>query len=110
MSCPLTALLQIPYFPPLQSQQDFAPDACAKIIAAAASVPQLALNVHTIKAWTMNAQVADRWAWQGACARACAAASATDPSVQRAGTARQCMTVPSLCMRLHKATPMPCTQ
>lgn len=72
-------LSQVPYYPPLQSPQQFTPDFCKQVIAAAAGWPveklqqDLAVGVassstgfhlHSVKSWVMSALVADEFeAW-----------------------------------------------
>ena len=49
---------QVPYFPPLQSGADFTPARCAEIVRQVARQADLALQVRTIRAWTMAGRVA----------------------------------------------------
>ncbi len=54
---------QVPYFPPTQSLADFPPEECARLLAAAIGDGGEAeeLRIHSIRAWTMHAEVADRF-------------------------------------------------
>jgi hypothetical protein len=49
---------QIPYFPPLQTPADFDEAACRRVLAAAAGADDVRLRIASVRAWTMNAQVA----------------------------------------------------
>lgn len=54
---------QLPYFPPLQSVDDFSPARCVALLQAAAGVApgSLSMNIHSVRTWTMHAQVAARF-------------------------------------------------
>lgn len=49
---------QVPYFPPLQRPEEFTPAACAELVRRVAGLPRLALDVRTIRPWTMSGKVA----------------------------------------------------
>lgn len=71
--------LQVPYFPPLQSAEQFTPALCSELIRAAAGFTQQqqqqqgqpirqaaeGLAVHSIKQWVMSAEVAEEYAAWG---------------------------------------------
>jgi 2-polyprenyl-6-methoxyphenol hydroxylase-like FAD-dependent oxidoreductase len=52
---------QIPYFPPLQTPEDFTKDACAAIVRRAAGNASLSLELKTIKPWSMSAETAETY-------------------------------------------------
>ncbi|DBA95796.1 TPA: hypothetical protein ACH3X1_001346 [Trebouxia sp. C0004] len=52
---------QVPYFPPVQSLADFPASTCRDILRKAAGLPNLELDVRTVKTWNMSAQVAQRF-------------------------------------------------
>lgn len=52
---------QIPFFPPVQHPADFSDAVCRSLLAAAAGVPLPDVTIHTIRPWSMHAQVADRY-------------------------------------------------
>lgn len=52
---------QIPYFPPLQTPEDFNKETCAAIVRRAAGNGSLQLEVKTIKPWSMSAETAETY-------------------------------------------------
>ena len=52
---------QVPYFPPTQTKADFPPEACKEMLRAAIGTPAMDLDIHSIRTWTMHAEVADRF-------------------------------------------------
>ncbi|KAH7616498.1 putative polyketide hydroxylase [Nannochloris sp. 'desiccata'] len=52
---------QIPYFPPLQSPEDFNEETCAAIVRRAAGNGSLQLELKTIKPWSMSAATAETY-------------------------------------------------
>jgi hypothetical protein len=52
---------QVPYFPPMQSLEDFTPDVCQQLLAAAAGVPHLPVHIRQVKSWVMSALVRCPW-------------------------------------------------
>ncbi|KAL0022125.1 hypothetical protein WJX79_004536 [Trebouxia sp. C0005] len=52
---------QVPYFPPVQSLADFPASKCRDILRKAAGLPNLEVDVRTVKTWNMSAQVAQRF-------------------------------------------------
>lgn len=87
-ACCVVRVLQVPYFPPLQSAAQFTPKLCSELIQAAAGFPPQqqqhagapqppgsaaaaaagqgagGLQVHSIKQWVMSAEVAEEYgAW-----------------------------------------------
>ena len=52
---------QVPYFPPLQSPDDFTPEACAAIVRRAAGDASLPLQLKTIRPWAMSAATAEKY-------------------------------------------------
>jgi hypothetical protein len=60
-------LLQVPFFPPLQSSDSFTPDVCRQLLAEAIGSTDGTrellmddLDIHSIRPWTMHAEVAQR--------------------------------------------------
>jgi hypothetical protein len=53
--------MQVPYFPPVQSLADFPASKCRDILRKAAGLPNLEVDVRTVKTWNMSAQVAERF-------------------------------------------------
>ena len=49
---------QIPYFPPLQTPEDFTKETCAAIVRRAAGNASLPLELKTIRPWSMSAETA----------------------------------------------------
>jgi hypothetical protein len=63
----LPAFVQVPFFPPLQSSESFTTDVCRQLLAEAIGTADskseslLAdLEIHSIRPWTMHAEVAQR--------------------------------------------------
>ncbi len=54
---------QVPYFPPTQSLADFSEEVCARLLAAAIGDggEAVAIGIHSVRAWTMHAEVAERF-------------------------------------------------
>jgi 2-polyprenyl-6-methoxyphenol hydroxylase-like FAD-dependent oxidoreductase len=52
---------QIPYFPPLQTPEDFNEETCAAIVRRAAGNGSLQLELKTIKPWSMSAATAETY-------------------------------------------------
>lgn len=53
------SLEQVPYFPPTQTKADFPPNVCKDMLRAAVGLPAMDLDIHSIRTWTMHAEVAD---------------------------------------------------
>lgn len=60
-------VVQVPFFPPLQSATDFTVDVCRQLLAAAIDPNQTErgslaadLTIHSVRPWTMHAEVAQR--------------------------------------------------
>ena len=51
----------MPYFPPVQSLANFPASKCRDILRKAAGLPNLEVDVRTVKTWNMSAQVAERF-------------------------------------------------
>ena len=51
----------MPYFPPVQSINDFTPDKCLDILHRALGTVNLQIDVKAVKTWTMSAQVAEHF-------------------------------------------------
>ena len=80
------SVLQVPIFPPLQTQEDMTEAVCIRLLRAAlgAAAAHVCLDIRTVRTWTMNALVAERFQ-----ARLPAAAIAPAPwSVFRHGGTR----------------------
>ena len=54
-------ILQVPYFPPVQSIADFSPVKCVDILRKAAGLPSMQVDIKTVRTWSMSAQVADNF-------------------------------------------------
>ena len=54
-------VLQVPYFPPVQSVADFPVSKCVDILRKAAGLPRMQVDIKTVNTWSMSAQVADRF-------------------------------------------------
>jgi 2-polyprenyl-6-methoxyphenol hydroxylase-like FAD-dependent oxidoreductase len=52
---------QIPYFPPLQSAEDFTPAACEAVVRRAAGDSTLPVQLKTVRAWAMSAATAETY-------------------------------------------------
>jgi hypothetical protein len=57
--CDSIVVEQVPYFPPTQTKADFPPEVCKGMLRAATGVFAMDLDVHSIRMWTMHAEVAD---------------------------------------------------
>ncbi|MEE6179352.1 FAD-dependent monooxygenase [Mycobacterium sp. 050134] len=55
---PQDLVFQIPYFPPAESLEDFGVAVCRDHIHDAIGDPTVGIDIHSIKSWAMNAQVA----------------------------------------------------
>ena len=53
--------LQVPYFPPVQSINDFSPAKCLDILHRALGTVNVQIDVKAVKTWTMSAQVAEQF-------------------------------------------------
>ena len=54
-------MMQVPYFPPLQSPEDFSEATCLQLIRAATGLPDLQdIQIKQVRPWAMSAQVANR--------------------------------------------------
>lgn len=62
-------MAQLPYFPPLQSVEDFSPARCAALLKAAVGtrLDTLRMDIHSVRTWTMHAQVAARFKVGSSC-------------------------------------------
>ena len=60
-SSPDDFVFQFPYFPPVQSLDDFTADDCRRKIRDALGHSDLAVGIHSVQSWAMTAQVADRY-------------------------------------------------
>ena len=53
-------MLQVPYFPPMQSLQEFTPQRCKQLMQIASGLETpLELTVKSVRTWAMSAQVAE---------------------------------------------------
>ncbi|CAL8460671.1 g201 [Coccomyxa elongata] len=52
---------QVPFFPPTQSLADFPEDICERLLKSAIGVPDLDLEVRSVRRWTMRAEVAEQF-------------------------------------------------
>ena len=51
----------MPYFPPVQSINDFSPAKCLEILHRALGTANIQIEVKAVKTWTMSAQVAEHF-------------------------------------------------
>ena len=54
-------VFQLPYFPPIQSLEDFPPEVCRRHIVNAIGDDSVEVTVKSVQSWAMTAQVADRY-------------------------------------------------
>lgn len=52
---------QVPFFPPTQSLADFPEEMCKRLLQFAIGVPDLDLEVLSVRRWTMHAEVAEQF-------------------------------------------------